>query len=207
MKVKVKICGIRNEMEIKLINDFKPDYAGFIFLPNSRRFVAPEYAGLLRAKLRSNIEAVGVFYDETLKTVAMTAEIAGLDLVQLNGHENGEYISALREYTRCRIIKSFEIQTPMDVERAMGSRADFIMLNGGNNDGDKFDWSYVSHSRRKYFLSGGLNPENVTQALLLKPVPYCLDVCSGVEVKRLKDFRKVMKFINTVRESQAEVFE
>ncbi len=100
MKVKVKICGIRNEMEIKLINDFRPDYAGFIFLPNSRRFVAPEYAGLLRAKLRSNIEAVGVFYDETLETVAMTAETAGLDFVQLNGHENGEYVSALPDFLK-----------------------------------------------------------------------------------------------------------
>ena len=200
MNVKIKICGIRNEMEINIMNSLRPDYVGFIFLSKSQRFVAPEYAALLRAKLRNGIEAVGVFYDESLETVAMTAELAGLDAVQLNGNETGEYVSALREYTKCQIIKSFKIRTPMDAERAMSSRADFVMLDGSDKDGVKFDWSFVTHVRRQYFLSGGLNLDNIQQALLLNPVPYAVDVCSGVEANRLKDYRKVMKFIAAVRD-------
>ena len=88
----------------------------------------------------------------------------------------------------------------MDAERAMSSRADFVMLDGSDKDGIKFDWSFVTHVRRKYFLSGGLNLENIQQALLLNPQPYALDVCSGVEANRLKDYRKVMKFISAVRD-------
>ena len=203
MNVKVKICGIRNEMEIKLMNDFRPDYVGFIFLSKSKKFIAPEHAGILRSKLKSGIEAVGVFSDESLETVALSAEIAGLDYVQLNGHENAEYVSALREYTKCQIIKTFKIINPMDAERAMSSRADFVMLDGSDKDGVKFDWSFVTHVRRQYFLSGGLNIDNIQQALLLNPAPYAVDVSAGVESNRLKDYRKVMKFISAVRDFRA----
>ena len=196
---KIKICGLSHESEIDIMNELMPDYVGFAFYSKSRRFIAPEHAGYLRSRLKRSIKAVGVFKNTSLKDVALSIETAGLDLVQLNGTETGEYIAALREYTKCPIIRTFKINSAMEADRAMYTTADYVMLDGAEA-GRVFDWSLIGGSiRRKFFLKGGLTPENVTQALEVSPAPYALDVSTGVECNRLKDYRKVMKFIQTVR--------
>ncbi|MBQ7559042.1 MAG: phosphoribosylanthranilate isomerase [Synergistaceae bacterium] len=198
--IKVKICGICHELEVGIMNELIPDYVGFVFLPKSRHFIAPEHAGLLRSKLRKGIQTVGVFANSSLKSVAMSAEVAGLNLIQLHGDETGEYIAALREYTRCKIIKVYKVANKIDAEKAMYSTADYVMLDGGSaGDGKIFDWSLIGKLHRKYFLSGGLTPDNVEQALALASQPYALNVNSGVEANKTKDYRKVMKFISSVR--------
>ena len=198
--VKVKICGISHDVEISIMNELVPDYVGFVFAGKSKNFIAPEYAGLLRSKLRRGIKAVGVFQNARLEEVAMGVEIAGLDMVQLRGNETGEYIAALREYIRCPIIRSFRIKTAMEAERAMYTTADYVMLDGDSTGGKSFDWSFIGSARRRnYFLKGGLNIDNVQEALQLDPQPFALDVSTGVEANRLKDYRKVMKFLLAVR--------
>ncbi len=198
--VKVKICGICHEAEIGIMNELVPDYVGFVFVKKSRHFIAPEHAGYLRSKLRDGIKSVGVFANESLKSVALCVETAGLNMVQLHGDETGEYVAALREYIRCPIMKVYKISKPIDAEKAMYSTADYVMLDGGNSgDGKTFDWSLLGRARRKFFLSGGLNPENMQKALELEPQPYALNASSGLEANRMKDFRKVMKFILGVK--------
>ena len=197
---KVKICGISHDVEIGIMNELSPDYVGFIFYPKSRRFIAPEHAGYLRSKLKRSIKAVGVFQNAKLENVAMSVETAALDMVQLRGDETGEYIAALREYIRCPIIRAFKVSKAMDAERAMYTTADYVLLDGGEGGGQSFDWNLIGSSkRRSYFLKGGLTPDNVSRALELSPQPFALDVSTGVESNRLKDYRKVMKFILAVR--------
>ena len=78
------------------------------------------------------------------------------------------------------------------------------MLDGGNaGDGRTFDWSLLGNVRRKYFLSGGLTPENLNRAMIVTPQPYALNVSSGVEANKMKDYRKVMKFILGVKNFKA----
>ncbi len=198
--IKVKICGICHEVEIGIMNELGPDYVGFVFVPKSRHFIAPEYAALLRSKLRRGIQTVGVFANESLKTVAMTVEVSGINMIQLHGNETGEYVAALREYVRCPIMKVYKVAKPIDAEKAMYSTADLVMLDGGNaGDGRLFDWSLIGPVHRKFFLSGGLTPENIEDALNLTSQPYALNVSSGVEANRTKDYRKVMKFISAAR--------
>ena len=198
--IKVKICGICHEVEIEIMNELAPDYVGFVFVPKSRHFIAPEHASFLRSKLRRGIQSVGVFANASLQTVAMSVETAGLNMVQLHGNETGEYIAALREYIRCPIMKVYKVANPIDADKAMYSTADYVMLDGGNaGDGKTFDWSLIGKIRRKFFLSGGLTPENMQRALTLDSQPYALNVSSGVEANRTKDYRKVMKFISTAR--------
>lgn len=198
--VKVKICGICHDVEIGIMNELVPDFVGFVFVSKSRHFIAPEHAGVLRSRLRPGIRSVGVFANHSLRDVAMCVEVAGLDMVQLHGNETGEYIAALREFIRCPIMKVYKVTTPMDAEKAMYSTADYVMLDGGNaGDGKTFDWSLLGNVRRKYFLSGGLTPENMIKALGITPQPYALNVSSGVEANRMKDYRKVMKFILGVK--------
>ena len=197
---KVKICGIAHDIEIGIMNELMPDYVGFVLCPKSRKFIAPEHAGRLRSKLKPGIKAVGVFQNARLEQVALSVETAGFDMVQLRGDETGEYIAALREYIHCPIIRAFKISCAMEAERAMYTTADYVMLDGGEGGGQKFDWSLIGSSkRRSYFLKGGLNPDTVEQALALSPQPFALDVSTGVESNKLKDYRKVMKFILAVR--------
>ncbi len=203
--IKVKICGICHESEIGIMNELMPNYVGFVFIPKSRYFIAPEYASMLRSKLQKGIKSVGVFANESLKNVALCVEVAGLNMVQLHGDETGEYIAALREYIRCPIMKVYKVRKPIDAERGMYSTADYVMLDGGNaGDGKTFDWSMIGKVRRKFFLSGGLTPENVVSALTVSSAPYALNVCSGVEANRTKDYRKVMKFIAAVRNFKSQ---
>lgn len=197
---KVKISGISHEVEIGIMNELRPDYVGFVFLKNSNRFIAPEHAGYLRAKLNRTIKSVGIFSNASLDTVAMCVETAGLDFIQLDGDETREYIAALREYVHCPVIKSFRVKRAIDAERAMNTSADYVLLDSGLGHGKVFDWSLICNTNRKYFLTGGLNIDNVAQALSIIPQPYALDVNTGVESNRLKDYRKVMKFILAVRE-------
>ena len=198
--VKVKICGICHESEIGIMNELVPDFVGFVFVKKSRHFIAPEHAGYLRSKLRPGIKSVGVFNNESLQNVALCVETAGLNMVQLHGDETGEYVAALREYIRCPIMKVYKVVKPIDAEKALYSTADYVMLDGGNaGDGKTFDWSMLGRMRRKFFLSGGLTPENMQEALNLDPQPYALSASSGVEAHRTKDYRKVMKFILGVK--------
>ncbi|MBR1657549.1 MAG: hypothetical protein IJ697_03685 [Synergistaceae bacterium] len=198
--VKVKICGICHESEIGIMNELGPDFVGFVFVKKSRHFISPEHAGYLRSQLRPGIKSVGVFTNESLQNVALCVETAGLNMVQLHGDETGEYVAALREYIRCPIMKVYKVSKPIDAEKALFSTADYVMLDGGNaGDGKTFDWSLLGRMRRKFFLSGGLNPDNIQKALNLDPQPYALNTNSGVEAHRTKDYRKVMKFIQTVK--------
>ena len=196
---RVKICGISHDAEIKIMNELMPDYVGFVFYGKSKRFISPEHAAYLRAKLKRGIKSVGVFKNAALEAVALSVETVGLDLVQLHGDETGEYIAALREYIKCPIIRRFKIASSMDADRAMYTTADYVMLDGGAA-GMSFDWSMIGTSRRRrFFLKGGITPDNVEQALNITPAPYALDVSTGVESGMLKDYRKVMKFIQAVR--------
>ena len=199
---KVKICGITHEVEIGIMNELQPDFVGFVFATKSRHFIAPEHAGLLRSKLRKGIKTVGVFTNASLRNVALTMETAGLDMVQLHGDETAEYIAALREYIHCPIMKVVKVANPIDADKAMYTTADYVMLDGGSaGSGKSFDWSLLGNMRRNFFLSGGLTPENIHEALRLEPKPFGLNVSSGVESNKVKDYRKVMKFILAVRDA------
>ena len=198
--MKVKICGLMHESEIEFANELEPDYIGFVFVPRSRHFIAPERAQSLKSRLRKKIQVVGVFANESLETVGSCADAVQLDAVQLHGAENEEYICALRECIRGRIIKAFRIAGPHDADLATRSSADYVLLDGGAGDGKPFDWSLAASVHREYFLAGGLTPENVEAAVAVSPTPWALDVSTGVEVNGVKDYRKMRQFIEAVRE-------
>ena len=197
--VKVKICGITRDAEVAMVNEFRPDYIGFVFASRSRRFVAPQRAAVMKNVLNKGILTIGVFVNHTLDSIASCVEMVKLNAVQLHGSETEEYICALREYVHCPIIKAIKVKGKAEIDRAINSSADYILLDGGAGTGDRFDWSLLKTVRRPYFLAGGLTPENVEEAMEISPAPYALDVSSGVEINRLKDYRKMMKFIAGVR--------
>lgn len=195
--VKIKICGLFREQDIDFVNELKPDYIGFVFA-KSHRQVTPEQAAKLREKLLPGIIPVGVFVDEPVENVAKLLSDGIIQMTQLHGQEDGAYIEKLRKLTDKPIIQAFRISDKNDVKRAVTSAADDVLLDGGSGSGKVFDWELIREIKRPFFLAGGLNPDNVAEAIRAVN-PFAVDASSGVETDKVKDFEKMRRFIEAAR--------
>lgn len=195
---KVKICGLSRECDIEYANRLKPDYIGYVFWQRSRRYVTREQAEALTRRLDGAITPVGVFVDEEPELVSRLANDGTIKLIQLHGHENEEYLRELKSMTDAPIIKAFKIRGDEDIEKANTFPSDYNLLDNGYGTGQTFDWSFVRGIKRPFFLAGGVNADNVRDAID-KLSPYAVDISSGVETDGYKDFDKMLHFINKVR--------
>lgn len=196
---RIKLCGLSRPQDIQAANGLLPDYIGFVFAPKSRRYVTPKQAAQLRGLLDPGITAVGVFVNEAPKAVAELLDRGVIDIAQLHGTEDEEYISALRALTDRPLIKAFRIDSEQDILAAQNSTADYILLDSGNGGtGTCFDWSLIRRLERPYFLAGGLRVDNVGDAVAVLD-PYAVDVSSGIETGGVKDTNKMIEFVHAVR--------
>ena len=195
---KIKLCGLSRICDIEAANRLKPEYICFVFLPKSKRYVTYEKAKELKSLLSPDIKVVGVFVDESAEIVARLLNDGTIDIAQLHGGEDEEYISRLRKLTGKPIIKAFRIESEEDIARAEKSSADHILLDSGMGTGKVFDWSLIQSIKRPYFLAGGLDCDNVGEAIK-KLRPYAVDVSSGIETNGLKDKEKMAAFVAKVR--------
>ena len=194
---KIKFCGLSRVADIEVANILLPEFVGFIFYEKSKRYISPNDAAALKNILDKKISAVGVFVDEKISAVAEIAKF--LDLIQLHGDEDDNYISEIKKITGKKIIKAFKIKTSDDLKIAKNSRADFILLDGGAGTGETFNWQMLKNFEREYFLAGGLTVKNVSAAVKdLKP--FAVDVSSGIETGGVKDSAKMKKFLQNVRQ-------
>ena len=193
---KVKLCGLSRPQDIEVVNQIKPDYIGFVFAEKSKRYVSLAEAELLKSKLDGDIQTVGVFVNKTISDIVWFLDI--VDVIQLHGNENDEYIRKLKTITDKPIIQAFVIQNQEDICSAEKSPADFILLDGGKGDGKLFDWNLLTAVQRPYFLAGGLDTENVAEAVRYLQ-PYAVDVCTGIETDGRKDKNKMTAFVHAVR--------
>ena len=191
---RIKFCGLSRKVDILAANELLPDYIGFVLWPQSRRYVSPERAEELRKMLDPGILTVGVFVDEKPEVIASLAEAGIVDIVQLHGHEDDDYINILRGLTSKEIIKVFH---GGDIISAQDSTADYVLLDSGMGTGRVFDWSAIT-IMRPYFLAGGLTPDNVRLAIDTL-MPFAVDVSSGIETEGIKDKAKMTAFIEAVR--------
>ncbi len=195
---KIKLCGLSRPCDIEAANRLKPEYIGFVFLPKSKRYVDYEKARELKNLLSPEIKAVGVFVDESPQTVAELLNNGTIDIAQLHGVEDEDYIRLLRNLTDKPIIKAFRIQSEDDILRAEESSADYILLDSGMGTGTVFNWDLIQNIKRPYFLAGGLDCDNVGEAVG-RLHPYAVDVSSGIETNGLKDKEKMAAFVAKVR--------
>lgn len=195
---KIKLCGLSRPCDIEAANRLKPEYIGFVFLPKSKRYVDYEKARELKSLLSPEIKAVGVFVDESPQTVAELLNNGTIDIAQLHGGEDEDYIGLLRNLTDKPIIKAFRIQSEDDALRAEESSADYILLDSGMGTGTVFNWDLIQNIKRPYFLAGGLDCDNVGEAVG-RLHPYAVDVSSGIETNGLKDKEKMAAFVAKVR--------
>ena len=198
---KIKICGLSRLCDIEMANELRLDYIGFVFYKKSKRYVSFEQAKNLKSALHTDIKAVGVFVDEPIENIVMLLDEGIIDIAQLHGKEDAEYIKELRLCTDKPIIKAFCINSAEDVIKANESRADCVLLDAGMGCGNVFDWKLLNKINRPYFLAGGLSVENAEKAVDMLN-PYALDVSSGVETDGLKDKGKMISFVNIIRKDK-----
>ena len=193
---RIKICGLRRPEDIAAVNEARPDYCGFIVeYPKSRRSID---RATLR-ELREEIVPVGVFVNAPKELVAELLEEGTIQIAQLHGRESQEYIQELKVLTEKPLIQAFSIKSKEDVERARESVADYILLDqGSGGTGKVFDWSLVGEVGRPYFLAGGLDVENLREAIGLLH-PWAVDLSSSLEIDGMKNAGRICQAVEIVR--------
>ena len=195
---KIKFCGLTRACDIENANELRPEYVGFVFAQKSKRFICTKGAAELKSLINPDIKAVGVFVNEDPQNIAKLLQDDIIDIAQLHGDEDEDYIAQLRLLTDKKIIKAFRIKTVKDIKIAEQSTADYILLDSGAGTGTIFDWGLVNSIGRPYFLDGGLDACNVADAVKTLH-PFAVDVSSGIETNGVKDKIKMAAFVAAVR--------
>ncbi|RZU46878.1 phosphoribosylanthranilate isomerase [Fluviicoccus keumensis] len=198
-RTRVKICGITRLEDALDAVRLGADALGFVFYPPSPRYVAPEKAAEIIARLPPFVTTTGLFVDADAQQVRDVLATAPLGLLQFHGDESPEYCAGFRQPW----IKALRMQPGLDVAAKIRDYRDAAgilldawhpQLKGGT--GETFDWRHwPKHSGLSLILAGGLTPENVAEAIHLTQ-PYAVDVSGGVELgKGLKDFTLMQAFM------------
>ena len=192
--------------DVEAVNYALPDFIGFVFAEKSRRRIDARTADALRDKLDARIEVVGVFVNQEIEVVVELYQKGVIDLAQLHGDENDNYMERLREQVDrrreapLRIIKAVGVG---DVLPALPERADYLLFDTESEQrggiGKTFSWRLLrDYHGPPYFLAGGLSASNAARAIRLL-APFCLDVSSGVETDGWKDADKIAAFVRIAR--------
>ncbi|TGU72584.1 phosphoribosylanthranilate isomerase [Geomonas terrae] len=199
---KVKICGITSVDDALMAVDAGADALGFVFFEKSPRYVNPEAAAGIIAKLPPLVQVVGLFVNADLDVVNRTADHCGLDIVQLHGEESPEFCTLVRR----RIMKAFRVRgpeslVPLPEFHVAAYLLDAYSPNAHGGTGEVFDWecAIAAKEHGPIVLAGGLTPDNIAAAVT-QVRPYGVDVSSGVEASPgLKDPDKVRRFIQLAK--------
>jgi len=209
MSLKIKICGITNKEDALWSANLGADIIGFIFA-ESKRKVSIDNASLILKELPPYVRTVGVFADPELKFVEKVFKTCKFNYIQLHGNESSDFIAEVKNMN-IGIIKAIRVKDQTDLANSIAiyNNVDFLLLDtytegqlGGT--GLSFDWALLSglNIEKPFFLSGGLNPLNVLDAVK-KVKPAGVDVSSGVEVSiRKKDYDLMKEFIANARKSE-----
>lgn len=185
--MKIKVCGLKHPQDIDFVNETKPDYIGFVFA-ESKRQINPKEAKVLKSKLDKDIKTVGVFVDGNISFINSLFQDGIIDIAQLHGVENDEYISKIL----------FPVIKAVRLGEEYNRPCDYILFDshqGGS--GKSFDWSKLPKVNQPFFLAGGINLTNINEAIKINP--YCIDVSSGVETNGKKDKKKIIEIVKKVQ--------
>lgn len=200
----IKICGIQSTQIAKQTIKAGASLLGFVFA-NSSRQITPEQARKIISQLPVSTQTVGVFVNETAKTINEIATYAQLNIVQLHGDEPIDTIKQIKYPT----IKALPIDHLETVDLTTFP-SNYILVDSPRSTyfggtGKTFDWSLLKQLpkqlKKKIILAGGLNEVNVQQAIDIVQ-PFGVDVSSGVETKGNKDIKKIRKFIQRVKQTK-----
>ena len=200
--VKIKICGITNIDDAMAAADLGADALGFNFYKKSPRYIEPHKAAEIITQLPPFLMPVAIFVNEREEKILDTLRTASIHGVQFQGDETPEFCQRFGS----RVIKAFQVKNKESLKHMSHYRVSAYLLDsyregvrGGT--GTTFDWhlAVVAKTFGRIILAGGLNPDNVAEAVRLVQ-PYGIDVAGGVErEKGIKDHVKLRTFIAEAR--------
>jgi phosphoribosylanthranilate isomerase len=208
---RIKVCGITNLDDAEMALELGAWTLGMIFFAGSPRSCSLAEAQRIVASLRRKVELCGVFVNAPLDQVVHTSEDLGLSMLQLHGDEGPSYCAEATRRNGARVIKAAQVSGPGDVRDLERFHVDFHLLDARASEperqglrggtGETFDWTLLENRRSKVplILSGGLNAENVAEAIELTH-PYAVDTASGTEsAPGRKDPQKLRDFFDAVQ--------
>jgi phosphoribosylanthranilate isomerase len=189
MSLTVKICGITRPEDAEAAIFAGADAVGFNFCEKSPRYLQPDRAAAIETL---NALRVGVFVNASPAEVAAVARAARLDIVQLHGDEDPQDFAPLRVWKAHRVSPGWTLPFEPGTEA--------IVLDGpAPGTGTTFDWSVAAQVHVRFLLAGGLDAENVAEAIRMAK-PWGVDACSRLEsAPGVKDHEKVARFIRAAR--------
>lgn len=208
--VKIKICGIKRIEDVCYVNQYLPDYIGFVFA-DTRRKVSLETAAMLARELDPQIRRVGVYVRQEIGLLTESLISGTVDYLQLHGDEDAAYEETLFESLiqhgidnpQERCIKAYRIRGAEDFRKIGETKCRWILLDtyspalpGGT--GEHFNWELIQGMDREFFLAGGINVGNVERAIR-EVKPYAIDISSSLETDGMKDKEKIREFMEKIR--------
>lgn len=205
--IRVKICGLRTEADVRAVAAAGAAYAGFVFFAKSPRHVTVDQARALALVAPPGLAKVALTVDADDTTLDAIVDAVPLDMLQLHGHESPDRVAEVRARYGLPVMKAVGVADEGDLAALMdySLAADQVLIDakppkgadlpGGN--GLSFDWRLVAQRRwlRPWMLAGGLTPDNVAEAIRLTNARQ-LDVSSGVEsAPGIKDPARIAAFV------------
>jgi phosphoribosylanthranilate isomerase len=186
--------------------DHGADALGFVFWPQSPRYISPERAAVIIAALPTGVSAVGVFVNETVDEITRVAAETGISAIQLHGDEPPSYADALA----WPVVRATTVEQIEEASSSWPAGTTFLMDTGDpvrrGGTGQTIDWQQAASAARvqRIVLAGGLTPDNVAEAVAAVR-PFGVDVSSGVEdAPGVKNGDKVARFLASARSAGEE---
>lgn len=201
-RVRTKICGLTRDEDIHAAVRAGVDALGFVIYEPSPRYVDAHQATQLLKQVPAFVSTVALFVDADAEFVRGVLDQAPFDLLQFHGNESAEYC---RQFSR-PYMKAIRVRSEQDITDAVQQYPDAAALlldayveNLPGGTGQAFDWRLIPEMDTPWVLAGGLNPDNVADAVN-QVKPFAVDVSGGVELsKGIKDATKMKKFISEIR--------
>ena len=201
----IKICGINDKKSMKTALKCKVDYIGLVFYPNSPRNISINFSRELLKSRNKTTKIVALTVDPNDDFLEVIKNNINPDYIQLHGNENSRRCLDIKNKINLPLIKGINVTNKVDLLRTkkeFENICEILLLDapseslpGGN--GKKFDWDILKDfkSKKKWMLAGGLNIENIENAINITKAP-AIDISSGLEVKKgIKDTKLIKDFI------------
>ena len=199
----IKICGITNLESAKFCIDQNANYLGFVFYEHSPRNIIDKDISETLEKIKNRINIVAVTKNPSESLIKKISNLP-FDFIQVHGSVLPDKLAEIKNATGMRIIKAFNILSSADLNdvKEYQDIADFYLFDSKRSgSGEIFDWGILGDKQIKkdFFLSGGLNPHNISKAIEKTGTKY-IDVSSGVEQREgIKDKKLIEQFILNAR--------
>jgi phosphoribosylanthranilate isomerase len=198
--ISVKLCGFTNQESIKQAVLNGAHFIGFVFCNKSPRNISPQKAGKISSQMPGDVKKVAVIVDESDENIKQIVKYLKPDLLQLHGKETPQRVAQIKDKFQLPVIKAFKITNKESLNSIKNYQeiSDYFLFDAKSaGGGEIFDWNILKNIniKKDYFLSGGLNINNINEALGITKAKM-IDLSSGIEEKKgIKSLQLIKEFL------------